>query len=86
LKSQGHSVERFNLSQQPGAFLQNNDVQQLVTLHGTKALPIVIVNGRIVSRGTYPGKDELACWADAESGSQGMSVLSLSCCGGSGCC
>ncbi|HTN04894.1 MAG TPA: arsenic metallochaperone ArsD family protein, partial [Planctomycetaceae bacterium] len=29
LKSQGHQVERFNLAQQPDAFIANPDVHQL---------------------------------------------------------
>ena len=86
LKSQGHQVERFNLAQQPDAFLQNRQVQQVVTLHGTKLLPIVVVNGRIVSRGTYPSRDDLAQWADGETAPASLAILSSSCCGDPDCC
>src|SRR5690606_16613028 len=63
LKSQGHHVERFNLAQQPEAFLRNQEVQQLVVVQGVKSLPIVVMDGRIASRGRYPSRDELAQWA-----------------------
>jgi arsenite methyltransferase len=62
LKSQGHRVERFNLAQQPEAFLQNRQVQQLVTTQGTSRLPAVVVDEQLVSAGKYPTRDELAAW------------------------
>lgn len=87
LKSQGHRVVRFNLAQQPAAFIENKSVQQLLGSEGTDCLPLVMVDGQIVSRRTYPTRDALAAFADTKAT---MRVLPLAntggCCGPSGCC
>lgn len=62
LKSQGNRVERFNLGQQPAAFIQNNDVHQLLNTEGTDCLPVIVVDGSVVSRREYPGRETLASW------------------------
>ncbi len=61
LKSQGHQVERFNLAQQPAAFVQNPEVQKLLATQGTDCLPLITVDGRIVSRREYPSRARLPC-------------------------
>ena len=66
LKSRGHQVERFNLAQQPAAFVQKQDVQQLLTTHGTDCLPLIMVDGRILSRREYPSRETLSKWVDSE--------------------
>jgi AhpD family alkylhydroperoxidase len=63
LKSQGVSVERFNLSQEPRAFVENAAVKDALELTGEAALPLVQVDGEVKSRGLYPTRDELAVWA-----------------------
>lgn len=63
LKSQGVSVERFNLSQQPAAFADDAAVKTALETKGEAALPLVMVNGEVKSIGTYPTRDELAAWA-----------------------
>jgi len=60
LKAQGVTVERFNLAQQPGMFTKNEIVKGALTENGTDCLPLILVDGRIVSRGAYPTRDELA--------------------------
>lgn len=82
LKSQGHQVERFNLAQQPAAFVQNSEVQQLLASQGTDCLPVITVDGRIVSRHEYPSRDTLAMWTGTEAASEVQPVVS----GGSDCC
>src|SRR6188768_403256 len=64
LKSKGIPVERYNLAHQPGAFTAHEDVTEQLARNGIKALPIVRVDGRIVSRGTYPSRAVLAEWAN----------------------
>jgi arsenite methyltransferase len=83
LKSQGHQVERFNLAQQPAAFVQNPEVQQLLAKLGTDCLPLVTVDGRIVSQREYPLRDTLAKWAGSETASEILPVVSAEggCCG-----
>jgi hypothetical protein len=63
LKSQGATVERFNLSQQPAAFAGDAAVKSVLETKGEAGLPLVKVNGEVKSSGTYPTRDELAAWA-----------------------
>lgn len=76
LQSQGHRVERMNLAQQPVAFIQNPEVHQLLATQGTDCLPIVLIDGEIVSRREYPTRDQLSVWLQSPPGN------SASCCGG----
>ena len=64
LKSQGISVERFNLSQQPGAFAADAAVKAALEAKGEGALPLVKVDGTVRSSGVYPSRPELAAWSD----------------------
>ena len=60
LKRQGVAVERYNLSQQPQAFVANPAVTAALREHGNDCLPLILVNGEVASRGTYPTRAELA--------------------------
>ena len=64
LKGQGVSVERFNLSQQPGAFAEDAAVKAALESGGEASLPVVKVDGEVKSSGRYPSRDTLATWAD----------------------
>ncbi len=66
LESKGILVERFNLAQQPEVFATNGQVKQALEAEGPATLPIVLVNGVIVSRGSYPDRNQLARWARLE--------------------
>ena len=63
LKSQGVSVERFNLSQQPAAFVEDAAVRAALESRGEASLPLVKVDGEVKSSGMYPSRDALAAWA-----------------------
>jgi hypothetical protein len=63
LKSRGVSVERFNLAQQPAAFVEHAPVKQALDDTGEAALPLILVNGAVRSAGTYPTREQLAEWA-----------------------
>ena len=60
LKSKGVEVERYNLAQEVAAFTGNPTVKTKLNGDGTKCLPLILVNGVIVSEGTYPTRTELA--------------------------
>lgn len=62
LKSQGAHVERFNLAQQPAAFVGEPLVKQALDAQGEAALPVVLVDGQVKSTGTYPSREQLADW------------------------
>lgn len=66
LQQQGLELERYNLTQQPQAFVQNAVVKQALVSEGEKCLPLVLVDGEIVSRGVYPERDELAALAGVD--------------------
>ena len=53
LKSKGVEVERFNLAQQLGAFSATPKVKQALNSHGTKSLPMILVDGEVKSSGGY---------------------------------
>lgn len=59
LQTQGVTVKRFSLSQQPQAFVENEAVRAALTEEGNGCLPLILVNGEIVSRGKYLSRDEL---------------------------
>jgi len=63
LASRGISVERFNLARQPEAFAANAQVKQALEGGGTDCLPLILLNGVIVSKGSYPERPKLARWA-----------------------
>jgi hypothetical protein len=54
LQKQGIEVTRFNLSQQPKEFMANRKIADLLREKGKKALPVILINGRILKSGEYP--------------------------------
>ena len=62
LKSQGINVQRFNLGQEPEAFKMNPQVLSRLQKGGSEVLPIIFVNGEIVSEGGYPDRESLIRW------------------------
>ncbi len=88
LKNQGHNVERFNLAQQPQAFIENKAIHQLLSTVGTDCLPVVVVDGEIVSQSVYPSREDLAGWVGGSPAKQLLPVANSSggCCGSTGCC
>lgn len=85
LSRQGVEVERLNPAQQPEAFAGSQLVRQELEAHGAACLPVVAVDGKVVSRGAYPTRAELAGWVGVpcESLPQ-LSVMKTGCCQGSG--
>ncbi len=87
LGEQGISVERFNLSQQPAAFVAQPLVTKAIELQGESALPTILVGGAIKSTGVYPCRTQLAAWAEIAPGVSDKPVVEKgSCCGPKGCC
>lgn len=62
LKENGVHVVRYNLAQEPGAFASAPVVQAALKERGTECLPLILVDGRIVSEGCYPTRAELVGW------------------------
>lgn len=93
LIQRGVAVERFNLSQSPDKFASDTRVTQELSSGGTAVLPLLIADDRVVGRGAYPTREELASLfglaveqapTGATTGS--LPVMNSGCCGTSGCC
>lgn len=84
-QGQGAQVERFNLSQQPLAFAQNDIVKGLLERTGQAALPITLVQGQLALAGRYPSRNDLVRWAGLAS-APAPAQAAASCCAGGRCC
>lgn len=63
LKTQKIEVTRYNLAQEPGAFVNNEAVKAALHAEGNACLPLIVMDGNIVSRAVYPDRAMLAGWA-----------------------
>jgi hypothetical protein len=59
LKRQGVRVERYNLSQEPAAFVGNPAVRRALQERGDACLPLVLWGGEMVASGAYPDRAAL---------------------------
>ena len=66
LANQRIAVERYNLAQQPQAFVASPVVKTALQEHGNECLPLILLDGSIVSQGCYPTRAELARLAGVE--------------------
>ncbi len=84
LQDHGVEVERFNLSQQPQAFVTTTLVSELLAKEGNACLPLTLVNGTVVGKGSYPSRGTLARLANiALPESTAQAGTHSCCCGGS---
>lgn len=58
LKSKGVIVERHNLSSNPQAFVDNSEINRILNTEGVEALPVTLVDGEVVKKGSYPSNRE----------------------------
>ena len=87
----GTDVSRFNLATNPDAFVNHPLVYQTITTEGMDVLPLILVDGVIVSRGRHPSLVEIAHllqFGPADGQEARAQVAAESCCGdnGSDCC
>lgn len=80
LQKQGVTVERFNLSSQPGAFAETPAVKEALA-RGTEVLPLVLVDDRIAVEGAYPSRETLAALAGVVFRKLPTAPAASSCCG-----
>ncbi|MFN7430402.1 MAG: arsenite efflux transporter metallochaperone ArsD [bacterium] len=81
LQGQGVAVQRFTLSQQPEKFTSEPMILQAVNAGGTGALPIVMVDDKIVAERQYPSREQLA----SKLGLMASAASALPKAGGCGC-
>lgn len=97
LQENGVTVTRHNLAQNPAAFVTNTAVKTALTEKGADALPLILVNDRVVASGSYPSGADLAVAAglppDSVPSITATKPESSGCCGGDeeatsadGCC
>ena len=65
LKGLGVKVERYNLGQQPMAFVLNPAVSVILQTEGPEALPLIFWDGEVHLQGRYPTHDERQTWFQA---------------------
>ncbi len=54
LQAEGLAVARYQMTSQPQAFTSNADVMRLVRAQQMAALPITVVQGKVIKVGAYP--------------------------------
>jgi arsenite methyltransferase len=86
LKQQGVSVRRYNPAQQPQAFAGNPQVVATLAADPDHSLPLLLLDGVILRRGSYPTREQLAGWTGLTVESPAAPATKSSCCGSSGCC
>ncbi len=59
LEKAGIKTERFNLSSNPQAFIENTAVNKLLMSKGVEVLPVTLIQGEIVETGRYLSNAEL---------------------------
>jgi AhpD family alkylhydroperoxidase len=86
----GIRVERYNLGQQPQAFVDNAAVKTMLGNGGEKRLPFIFINDTLAFQSRYPTKDELVRMLGMkEQGAVSLNSVSLpvgTCCSDKGCC
>ena len=80
LQKQGVTVERFNLSQQPGAFASTPAVKEALA-RGNEVLPLVMVGDRVAVEGSYPSRETLAALAGVVVKKLEAPAATTGCCG-----
>ena len=58
LEKQGVTVERHNLSDNPQAFVDNDEVNKLLMNEGIDVLPVTMVEGEVIKKKEYPTDEE----------------------------
>lgn len=54
LEKNGIKVERYNLTSNPQAFVDNKEVNEMLNKDGVDILPITMLDGKVVKTGSYP--------------------------------
>jgi hypothetical protein len=80
-------VQRYGLSSEPQAFVTNTAVAELLKSEGPECLPLIFLDGMLVSKGSYPSNEQIQGAAKLAGFELVLSDLKKSSCGcKSGCC
>lgn len=87
LKKNGITIERYNLSSEPMAFVNNEVVKEALDKNGVDILPLILVDDEIVIEGRYPKNNEIMELLQISKEYFKVSKQNKGCCEGkSSCC
>ena len=80
-------VQRYGLSSEPQAFVANPAVTELLKSEGPECLPLIFLDGMLVSKGSYPSNEQIQGAAKLAGFELVLAEIKKSSCGcKSGCC
>ena len=62
LEKKGFNIKRYQLTSDPDKFAENVEITRVFQEKGPDALPVILVNDKVVRVGSYPSNEELAEW------------------------
>ncbi|KRG13981.1 arsenic resistance operon repressor [Virgibacillus soli] len=62
LEKKGFYIIRYQLTNDPDKFAGNSEVNAVLHEKGPDALPVILVNDRVIKVGRYPTNEEFAEW------------------------
>lgn len=88
LKNNKIPFERYNLSQNPGAFVQYKIINDILNTEGPNVLPVTVLDRKVVKKGAYLTNEEFCQYLNLpQNFFQNVSQdTSGGCCGGGKCC
>lgn len=66
LEQKGFNIKRYQLTADPDKFADNSEVSRVLMEKGPNALPVVLVNDKVVKVGGYPTNEEFAEWFEVK--------------------
>ena len=85
VQENGVAVSRHNLGQEPQAFAANPAVVREMEA-GMERLPVIVLDGNIVSTGLYPSRQQLAQKLGIALTTEGQPAAKACCSPKTGCC
>ncbi|MFB6469055.1 arsenite efflux transporter metallochaperone ArsD [Cytobacillus sp. Hz8] len=67
LEKKGFNIKRYQLTSHPDKFAENIEISRVLNEKGPDALPVVLLNDKVVKVGSYPTNDEFAMWFEVRS-------------------
>lgn len=62
LEQKNFDITRYNLANDPAAFVDNKTINEILNEKGPDALPVTLINNEVVKVGEYPTNEELSHW------------------------
>lgn len=88
LEKNGVKVERYNLTNNPQAFVDNTIINEVLNRDGIDVLPVTVVDDKVVKTKSYPTNDEFLKFLDVPESylkAKGSLEIKGSCCSGGNC-